>query len=256
MKASNTRTRVPLGNTGPASSRSNGLASRPFVFVNVAMTADGKIATANRSVSSFASKRDLEYLYELRATADAVMNGARTIDIGGVTLGTGGKRFREMRLRSGLPEYNLRIVVSGAASIDPNARIFKQHRSPLIILTTRRAPLSRVRRLRALADEVLFCGTTQIDFAFAFRHLREKWNVRRLLCEGGGALNGTLFRARLVDELHLTICPRIFGDSNAPTLADGTQESRLSEASKMRLKTSRRIGDELFLVYRRSTSSD
>ena len=47
--------------------------SPPFVLVNMAMTADGKIATANRRIHSFSSSRDLEHLYELRATADAVM---------------------------------------------------------------------------------------------------------------------------------------------------------------------------------------
>jgi hypothetical protein len=41
----------------------------PFVFVNMAMAADGKIATANRAVHSFGSARDLNHLYELRATA-------------------------------------------------------------------------------------------------------------------------------------------------------------------------------------------
>src|SRR5262245_48285831 len=87
-----------------------------FVSVNVAMTADGKIATANRKITSFASKSDLEHLYELRTSADAVMNGARTIDVGGVKLGSGGLRFREMRLRRGLAEYHLRVIVTGSAS--------------------------------------------------------------------------------------------------------------------------------------------
>ena len=59
----------------------------PFVFVNMAMTADGKIATANRAVHSFGSQRDLAHLYELRATADAVMCGARTVKISETILG-------------------------------------------------------------------------------------------------------------------------------------------------------------------------
>ena len=53
----------------------------PFVLVNMAMTADGKIATTNRLVSSFSSRRDGQHLLELRATADAVMAGARTVDL-------------------------------------------------------------------------------------------------------------------------------------------------------------------------------
>ncbi len=78
----------------------------PFVLVNMAMTADGKIATANRAVSSFASARDHEHLLALRATADAVMAGARTVDSAPINLGPGPAKFRRERLKHGLAEYN------------------------------------------------------------------------------------------------------------------------------------------------------
>src|SRR5262245_4147361 len=104
---------------------------RPFVFINMAMTADGKIATANRAVSSFGSKRDQEHLYELRATADAVMAGARTIDSSKIKLGPGGGRFRRLRLRKRLDQFNLRVIVSGSGTIDPNAAIFQHRFSPI-----------------------------------------------------------------------------------------------------------------------------
>ena len=48
----------------------------PFVLVNMAVSADGKIASANRAVATFSSARDHEHLYELRATADAVMKAS------------------------------------------------------------------------------------------------------------------------------------------------------------------------------------
>jgi riboflavin biosynthesis pyrimidine reductase len=85
--------------------------------------------------------------------------------------------------------------------------------------------------------------------------LRAEWNVRRLLCEGGGELNDALFRAGLVDELHLTLCPMIFGGRSAPTIADGPGCARLADAFAMRLQSSRRVGEELFLVYVRAKSS-
>src|ERR1017187_4037465 len=105
----------------------------------MAMTADGKIATANRAVHSFSSARDLEHLYELRATADAVMCGARTVEVSKTILGTGSAKFRQRRLERGLAEYNLRVIVSGSGSIDPAAEIFKTKFSPVIVLTTKRA---------------------------------------------------------------------------------------------------------------------
>jgi riboflavin-specific deaminase-like protein len=217
----------------------------------MAMSADGKIATANRAISSFGSKRDLERLYELRATADAVMNGARTVEANHVTMGTGGRRFREQRLRHGLSEYNLRVVVSGSGSIDPAAAIFNRHFSPILILTTQQIPQKRLELLRALADDVLIGGAREIDLDFSLRWLWRKWKVRRLLCEGGAELNAALFRANLVDEVHVTLCPRIFGGRVAPTVADGIGAARISDAARLHLASIEQMEDELFLVYRR-----
>ncbi len=94
------------------------------------MTADGKIATANRAIASFTSRRDREHLLELRATADAVMAGARTIDLNKVNLGPGPTKYRRLRVRRGLAEYNLRIIVSGLGSVDPQATIFRRSFHP------------------------------------------------------------------------------------------------------------------------------
>jgi 2,5-diamino-6-(ribosylamino)-4(3H)-pyrimidinone 5'-phosphate reductase len=233
-------------------SRRSGL---PFVFVNVAMTADGKITTAARSVEAFTSPRDREHMFELRALADAVIAGARTVDLNLVTMGPGGQAFRRRRLRRGLSEYNLRVVVSGAGTVDPNARIFARRFSPIVILTTERAGPKRLQALRQRADDVKVCGKSEIDFKRALLWLAQKWKVRCLLCEGGGELNDALFRAGLVNELHVTICPRIFGGRFAPTLADGRGQLRLAEATALELKSFKRHGGELFLVYRVSSSS-
>jgi riboflavin-specific deaminase-like protein len=224
-------------------------AQRPLVLVNMAMTADGKIATANRAVTSFSSRRDREHLLELRATADAVLSGARTVNLENVELGPGPARFRRARLARGLAESNLRIIATGSGVIRPDARVFRSAGAPVIVLTTGRAGARRLRQLRALADAVQVCGRDAIDWPAALAWLRQNWAVRRLLCEGGGELNGSLFRARVVDELHLTICPQIFGGRQAPTIADGHGFARLTQAMPCRLKSLRRIGDELFAVF-------
>jgi riboflavin-specific deaminase-like protein len=222
----------------------------PFVFINVATTADGKLAPANRHFVPFGSRRDQKLLLELRTRADAVMAGARTVDLMPVKLGPGGMKYRKMRLQNGLTEYNLRVVVSGRATLDPEAEIFRHRFSPIIVLAGGRAPEGRLRRLRQVADEVKVFGKEEIDFAAALRWLYRRWNVRRLLCEGGGEINAGLFRQGLVDEVYQTICPLILGGRDAPTLADGQGVSSLSQATRLKLKQLRRVGGELFLVYR------
>jgi riboflavin-specific deaminase-like protein len=228
-----------------------GRPARPFVFINMAMTADGKIATANRRLSSFGSARDQAHLFELRATADAVMCGAGTVSQADVDLGLGPERFRRQRLRRGLADHHLRIVVSGSASISPRATVFQRPVSPVVVLTTAKANARRVKALARVADAVCICGTESIDFPAALAWLRAEWRVKRLLCEGGGELNDSLFRAGLVDELHLTICPLVFGGRAAPTIADGVGAATLAEATRLRLISRRQVGQELFLVFRR-----
>jgi len=223
----------------------------PFVFVNMAMTADGKIATANRSIHSFGSRRDLKHLYALRATADAVMCGARTVEISNTILGNGGEIFRKQRLKTGLAEFPIRVIVSGSGSINPDADIFRETFSPIIVLTTRRASAKKLARLRKLAEEVKICGHTEINFLAALRWLRTKWGVKRLLCEGGGELNAGLFGGGFADEIHLTICPKIFGGRNAPTLAEGIGFQRLTNAEKFKTQAIRRFQGELFTVFSR-----
>jgi 2,5-diamino-6-(ribosylamino)-4(3H)-pyrimidinone 5'-phosphate reductase len=222
---------------------------RPFVFLNVAITADGKLAPANRRFVAFSSKRDQDLLLELRTRADAVIAGARTIDSVPVTMGPGGKKYREQRLKAGRSEYNLRVVVSGSGSIEPHAEIFRHKFSPIIILVTGRATRVSIQRLQKLGAIVHVCGERQIDFRAALQWLRREWSVTSLLCEGGGEINNALFRENLVDEIYVTLSPKVFGGRTAPTLADGSGIDSLSEATRLKLKSRRRVGDELFLCY-------
>lgn len=225
-------------------------AARPFVFLNDAITADGKLAPATRRFEPFTTPRDREHMLELRATADAVMSGARTVDLDRINLGPGPARYRRLRLGRGLAEYNLRVVVSGSASIDPRAEIFRHHFPPIIILTCAKAPARKRRALSDLGAEVKICGDRQIDFVEALRWLRRERGVKRLLCEGGGELNAALFEAGVVDEIHLTVAPLIFGGRNAPTLSDGIGFKKLAAAPRFLLYSRKQIGPDLFLVYR------
>jgi riboflavin-specific deaminase-like protein len=249
----NSRTRSRRGNEADKLNRNSTSLRRrlPFVLINMAMTADGKIATANRAVSSFGSARDHEHLLELRATADAVMAGARTVNLNPINLGPGPAKFRRLRRKRGLAEYNLRVIVSGSGSINPRAEVFKRRFSPIIVLTTQKMSATSRRRLQPLVEEIKICGRREINFRTVLRWLRERWGVERLLCEGGGELNDALFRAGLVDELHLTVCPKIFGGRNAPTIADGIGFPKLADAVQLKLKSARRVGDEMFLVFAR-----
>lgn len=222
----------------------------PLVSVNVAITADGKLAPDTRQFVPFSSKQDRDLMMELRSEADAVLSGATTVADGEVELGPGGERYRRKRIERGLREFNLRVILSGSASISPKAHIFQTHYAPILILATEAAPEERLRKLRKVADDVFVSKGRKLDVVAALEWLRAKWKVKRLLCEGGGEVNGALFEAGVVDEINVTMCPVVFGGKHAPTLADGDGIERLSEALPLKLKRMERLGQELYCVFR------
>lgn len=222
---------------------------RPYVLVNMAMTADGKTATPNRAVSSFGSPADEENLYRLRATVDAVMNGARTVDLNPIDMGPGPAKWRRLRRRHGLAECNLRVIVSGSGSIDPTAAVFRDKLSPVLIITREGLSAKKLARLNSVADAVFSAGKEAIDLTAALRWLRKEWQVKRLLCEGGGSLNDAMFRAGLVDEINLTICPIVSGGREAATFSDGVGFPALSAATGLKLVSSKLDQGDRFLRF-------
>ena len=224
--------------------------SLPFVRINVAMSADGKIATADRKFSSFGSSLDKRLMQTLRAEADAILVGARTAYSNRAGLGPNPEEYRRQRVKQGLAPAHLRVIVTGRGNIDPATAMLRDGFGPILIIASRSVSKRRVAKLRSIADEVFLCGAKRIDLPRALRWLRAKWRVKYLLCEGGGELNGSLFVAGLVDEICLTICPLILGGQTAPTIADGNGALRLADAQRFRLVSKRRIGEELFLRFR------
>jgi riboflavin-specific deaminase-like protein len=215
--------------------------NRPFVFINMAMTADGKIASTNGKVNSFGSRTDHARLLELRTKADAILTGAGTLNSQpDITLGPSNKE-------KNLP---IRVIVSGQGHVNPKHKLFQTTGAPVVVLTSEIISHRRLKELETVADTVLVCGTNSVNFKKALHFLSRKYNSKRILCEGGGKLNDSLFRAGLVDEVNLTICPLILGGKDAPTIADGTGFKRLADAVQFKLHSRKELDNEMFLTYR------
>lgn len=213
---------------------------RPFVFINMAMTADGKIASTNRKVTTFGSRSDHQRLLELRAKADAILTGAGTLNAQpNITLGPAPKQ----------KSAPVRVIVSGSGQVNSQHTIFRTPGAPVIVLTSERILARRLKELKQAADAVYVCGANNVDFEAAFEFLREHHGVKRVLCEGGGRLNDSLLRAGVVDEVNLTICPLILGGQDAPTIADGIGFDQLDDAAQFKLHTRKQVADEIFLTY-------
>jgi len=198
---------------------------RPFVFINVAMTADGKIDTFERSGAGISSPQDWMRVDRLRAEADAVMIGGRTLLNEDPKLTVRDEALRAERVAKGLEPNPVKVGVISNAEIRPESKFLNFGPAHVVIFTTHQTSKAQVEFLRAHQAQVFVHDGARVDLEQAMRTLKDL-GVNRLMVEGGGTFNFELLRLGLVDELMMYIAPLIFGGASAPTLADGAGLAR------------------------------
>jgi riboflavin-specific deaminase-like protein len=187
---------------------------RPFVAVNFATTVDGR-ATIEGVSGPIGSASDTEMLVRLRTRFDAVMIGAGTMRAERYGRPVADQEQRERRERLGLPHDPLMVIVSGRLDLPWDAPLFTAGGGRVLVFTASEAePPETATSLRVVRHE----GT--VDLIEAMRHLRQDRAVRALLCEGGPRLHAELQAAGLVDDLFLTIAPKLAG-GDAPRIVEG-----------------------------------
>lgn len=194
--------------------------NRPYTFINVAMTADGKIDTAERKGAAISSKRDKERVDELRAGADAILVGGNTLRDEQPKLTVKSEARREGRIKLGLSSNPIKVGVTSIADIPVDCDFIKAGDARVVIFTTTRTSNEQVERLRAHDVEVFVEDAPRVNLSNMMLTLGSL-GVKRLMVEGGGTMNFELMRLGLVDELMIYIAPMVFGGASAPTLSDG-----------------------------------
>lgn len=194
--------------------------NRPYTFINVAMTADGKIDTFERKGSAISSKQDKQRVDELRAAADGILVGGGTLLGEAPKLTVKSEALREGRVSQGRSPNPIKVSVVTVADVQPDSDFIKAGDSRKVIFTTSQTSNSQLERLRALGVEVFVDESQRVDLSKMMLTLK-RIGVDHLMVEGGGTINFELMRLGLVDELFIYVAPMIFGGANAPTLADG-----------------------------------
>ena len=136
---------------------------RPFVTMNMAMTADGKITSVRREEPRFTSRRDKRTMDKYRAEADAVLVGAGTLRADDPPLHLRDPEMKAYRASLGKPEGLLNVVVTASAGLDPAGRFFTgPEASGRIVATVERADPARRAALAKVA-EVWVLGDERVD---------------------------------------------------------------------------------------------
>ncbi|HEX7672436.1 MAG TPA: dihydrofolate reductase family protein [Polyangiaceae bacterium] len=208
---------------------------RPRVLLNMAPSLDGKIAPARRT-GRFAMSRhpeDRKRMRELRASADAVMIGAANLRVDNPDL---------------MPSP-LRIVVTrNGEGIDESARLFNPNLGGEALVAHAATMPEATRQRLAPRATLIELGAKDVNVAALLEWLLRERKCHVVLAEGGGVLNDALFRAHALDELYMTIAPRILGGAQAPSVVSGTGFDA-DEIPDAHLASCEQIGDELFLKY-------
>ena len=192
---------------------------RPFIFINSAISADGKLSTKERKQVRISGKLDFERVDELRAQADAIMVGIGTVLADDPSLTVKSPERKAARKASGKSENPARIVVDSAARTPLDSDIFKKGDGVRIIAVSIAAPAEKVKKLEEKAL-VIRTGTDKVDLVELTGKLKEM-GINTIMVEGGATLIWGMLSAGLVDEIYTFIGNLIIGGATAPTFTDG-----------------------------------
>jgi riboflavin biosynthesis pyrimidine reductase len=223
-----------------------GTAQRPRVLLNMISSADGRATLAGRS-GALSGEGDRALFHALRVTADAVLVGAGTVRAERYRRLVRDPAGRALRREHGLAEEPLACVVSRSLALGPGLPLLEDPEARVLVLTASDGQLpdcaARVEYLRAERDG-------ELDLGEALARLRSEFSVGLLLCEGGPHLGAQLLAAGLLDELFLSISPRLAGgDPPAGSALRILYGEELAEPAELTLLGVLESDSHLFLRY-------
>jgi riboflavin biosynthesis pyrimidine reductase len=224
---------------------------RPYLLLNMIATTDGRATLGGRS-GPLGGRADKELLYGLRTAVDAVMAGAGTVRAERYGQLIRDDHGRAIRRERGLAEEPLACIVSGRLALDSGIPLLAESGTRVAILTPSEASLPQ--DCRAEISYIRSARDGQLDLPGALAELHERLGVRTLLCEGGPHLNAQLLAHGLVDELFLTLSPKLAGGDAVSETLRIVSGPEFDPPLELELAGALEHDSYLFLRYRVSSS--
>ncbi len=219
---------------------------RPRVLLNMVSTADGRATLGGRS-GAISSPADRELFHALRTPADAVLVGAGTMRAERYGRLIRDPARRALRRERGLSEEPLACVVSGRLELDPEIPLLAERNSRVVVLTPAPGELPPT---SCHVEYVRAARNGRLDLPAALAELRARHGVRLVLCEGGPHLACELLVAGVLDELFLSLSPKLAGGgmegAAALRILAGAE---LDPAVELQLRGALENASHLFLRY-------
>jgi riboflavin biosynthesis pyrimidine reductase len=198
---------------------------RPYTIVNFVSSVDGRTAVEGRS-RGLSDAGDRELHRTLRERADAVLAGTGTIAADDYGRMLPASERRERRLAAARAAEPLAVTITRSGRLPLDVRLFAEPDARVIVFSPSPAATSTPGAAHGDPESVAeiqhepLDQTTPMPLTAALRTLRESYEVRILLCEGGPTLLGAMLREGLVDMLFLTLAPTLVADAG-PVVAQG-----------------------------------
>ena len=218
-----------------------------FIFSNLATSLDGKIATASRELYALGTAQDRKTMQALRGKCDVVLFGASSL-----------RAFQRPCILSGPLVRGLKkqpanaVLSSHLKRISPTWPFFTRGDFHRMIFVSEKTPSVNLRPFEASCEIIsLPRATDRCSTAKQVIHSLAQRGYAKVLIEGGGTVMWDFVRENLIDEYHVTLTPKLIGGTDAPTLVDGSGFDP-KQVLNLKLKTCRKIGNELYLTYRKT----
>lgn len=225
-------------------------AGRPLVAINMVATVDGRTTLSRLGTpvrDRIGSEMDRILMKRLRAHFDAVARGAAT-----VRQNPNYPRAEGIGDRPGPGIQPLAVVFSRSGELPVTTAFFREAPRPPVVVTGELPPYRR-NKLEAAGAEVWEIADDQQRIPLALERLAREKKINRLLLEGGPRLNHAFLLADAVDELFLTIAPKLASTAGGLNLGLIEGEEALWPPLPLELISCFRYSNELYLHYRRSS---
>lgn len=216
----------------------------PFVLLSCAMSVDGYIddTTADRLLLSNAE--DFDRVDAVRAASDAILIGASTMRRDNPRLLVNSPERRRDRVARGLPEYPLKVTVTGSGDLSADLKFWHHGGDKAVYCPDGVVPKVR----ETLGDLATVIGTGEsLDLHRMLADLGER-GVKQLMVEGGSTIHTQFLTAGLADEIHLAVAPIFVGQPDAPRFVSAGKFP-YDLHHRMTLAETRAIGDVALLRY-------
>ena len=190
--------------------------NRPYTLANFVASADGRASVEGRS-GGLGDDGDRAMFHGLREHVDAILAGTRTLRSESYGRLLGKSERRDRRRAAGRSPEPLACIVSRSGKVPTEIPLFAEPEARIVIYTTRAPDISAA----AAQVEVVVLSEDELSLGEVSRRLRSDHGVRTLLCEGGPTLFGALLAEDLVDELFLTLAPKLAGGEDELPITSG-----------------------------------